>query len=194
MTCNSDNVDKICPSSAQQYCSCVHVIEVNLNDLVEFIFVDESLAVFEFDAETIHPIHMHGHAYSIVSMDTPDDPTIPTTAEYIQQLDAAGKIVRNFDKPPIKDTVVVPDSGYTVIRFLANNPGVWMVHCHLDFHMEVGMGFVLKVGDSKMFPQSPGNWPRCGSYEYIEPKVNGENILKSKSNFLLIILAVFIHF
>ena len=146
MTCSSDNVDNICPSRTTHYCSCIHIIEVNFNDLVEFIFVDESLTVFEFDAETIHPIHMHGHAYSIVSMDTPDDSTIPTTAEYIQKLDEEGKIERNFDKPPIKDTVVVPDSGYTVLRFIANNPGVWMVHCHLDFHMETGMGFVLKVG------------------------------------------------
>ena len=190
MTCSSDNVDNICPSRTTQYCSCIHIIEVNFNDLVEFIFVDESLTVFEFDAETIHPIHMHGHAYSIVSMDTPDDPTIPTTAEYIQKLDEEGKIERNFDKPPIKDTVVVPDSGYTVLRFIANNPGVWMVHCHLDFHMETGMGFVLKVGDSKKFPKSPGNWPKCGSYEYSEP--NGSNFLKSKNVFLFVILALFL--
>lgn len=30
---------------------------------------------------------------------------------------------RNFEDPPIKDTVTVPDGGYTVIRFIADNPG-----------------------------------------------------------------------
>lgn len=41
----------------------------------------------------------------------------------MKELDAAGMIKRNFDNPPTKDTVTVPDGGYTIIRFFATNPG-----------------------------------------------------------------------
>jgi len=43
--------------------------------------------------------------------------------------------------------VVSPDRyGYTVIRFVANNPGVWATHCHIDAHAASGMFFALRVG------------------------------------------------
>lgn len=41
----------------------------------------------------------------------------------IKEMDALGLIKRNFDHPPAKDTVTVPDGGYTIIRFWATNPG-----------------------------------------------------------------------
>ena len=185
MTCNVDNIDTVCPSSAINFCSCVHLVEVNYGDLVEFIFVDETATTFEFDAETIHPIHVHGYEYAIVAMDEPDNPTEPITVEFIKKLDNEGKIKRNFDYPPIKDTSVVVDGGYTIMRFLANNPGMWMVHCHLDFHMETGMGFVLKVGEPKNFPKLPENWPKCGSYDYKEQaSLNHSNILNNYNSAL----------
>ena len=49
-----------------------------------------------------------------------------------------GGIVRNYDKPPEKDTVVTPNGGYTVVEFVADNPGWWMLHCHMEDHLEVG--------------------------------------------------------
>lgn len=42
----------------------------------------------------------------------------------IKEMDALGLIKRNFDHPPAKDTVTVPDGGYTIIRFWATNPGM----------------------------------------------------------------------
>ena len=60
-------------------------------------------------------------------------------------MDKRGEIKRNLINPPIKDTVVVPDGGFTVIRFLADNPGYWLMHCHMSWHNHLGMGFVIKV-------------------------------------------------
>ena len=65
--------------------------------------------------------------------------------EEVISLDKRGEIKRNLINPPIKDSVVVPDSGFTVLRFLANNPGYWLVHCHMSWHNHLGMGFVVKV-------------------------------------------------
>ena len=60
-------------------------------------------------------------------------------------LNKSGKIKRNLINPPMKDTVSVPDAGFTLIRFLANNPGYWLLHCHMSWHNHVGMAVVLQV-------------------------------------------------
>jgi len=41
--------------------------------------------------------------------------------------------------------VPVPDAGFTVVRFLADNPGYWLTHCHMSWHNHLGMGFIIKV-------------------------------------------------
>lgn len=38
-------------------------------------------------------------------------------------LDRSGQLMRNFYHPVRKDTVTIPDGGYTVVRFIADNPG-----------------------------------------------------------------------
>ena len=60
-------------------------------------------------------------------------------------LNESGKIKRNLINPPMKDTVSVPDAGFTLIRFLANNPGYWLLHCHMSWHNHVGMGVIIQV-------------------------------------------------
>ena len=67
----------------------------------------------------------------------------------------------NFERPPRKDTVVIPPGfyfemthsilrltvlvagGYVVIRFIADNPGWWHLHCHMAHHLQSGMGMML---------------------------------------------------
>lgn len=41
--------------------------------------------------------------------------------------DRKGLLHRQFGKPPLKDTIAVPNNGYVVLRFRADNPGI-------DFH------------------------------------------------------------
>ena len=60
-------------------------------------------------------------------------------------MDARGEIKRNLVNPPIKDVVVVPTRGFTVVRFLADNPGFWLTHCHISKHNDIGMAFIIKV-------------------------------------------------
>ena len=59
-----------------------------------------------------HPMHLHGHSF---------------------QLGAAG------GRGPRKDTVLVPPMGAVDVAFVADNPGLWMVHCHNAYHAEAGM-------------------------------------------------------
>lgn len=45
-----------------------------------------------------------------------------------------------------------------------NSIGYWLFHCHIEFHVEVGMATVFKIGeDEDMMPPPPG-FPKCGNY------------------------------
>ncbi|KRT85626.1 hypothetical protein AMK59_278, partial [Oryctes borbonicus] len=136
------------------YCGCTHVEKVPLNSLVEFIIVDTI-------AGTSHPMHLHGYTYRVIGMERLDE---PVDKETILEFDAANLLPRNFDNPPLKDTVNVPGQGYTIIRFIASNPGYWFLHCHLEYHTALGMGLVLQTGENDDMLPVPDNFPRCGDY------------------------------
>jgi FtsP/CotA-like multicopper oxidase with cupredoxin domain len=62
-----------------------------------------------------HPMHLHGHFF------TPS---------------AGG---------PIKDTLVVPPQVGVKLDFVADNPGMWMFHCHNLYHQMAGMMRTVEI-------------------------------------------------
>jgi hypothetical protein len=36
-------------------------------------------------------------------------------------------------------------NGFLLFRFLADNVGYWLVHCHMSWHNHLGMAIILKV-------------------------------------------------
>jgi hypothetical protein len=48
-----------------------------------------------------------------------------------------------LNNPPRRDVVLLPDGGYVVIAFKADNPGRWLVHCHIAFHISGGLGLQI---------------------------------------------------
>ncbi|KAI5247699.1 hypothetical protein E4T43_01796 [Aureobasidium subglaciale] len=80
-----------------------------------------------------HPIHLHGHDFYILA------------AGYGNY--GAGSEL-NLNNPPRRDVAFMPGDGPTgqgghlVIAFFTDNPGVWLMHCHIGWH--VAMGFALQ--------------------------------------------------
>lgn len=78
----------------------------------------------------IHPFHLHGHHFQVVDRqptgagDWPGDEL--ASASYNPE-------------PPMRDTVAVFPQSYAVLRFDANNPGVYLFHCHIEWHLEMGL-------------------------------------------------------
>ncbi|KAK9884426.1 hypothetical protein WA026_007273 [Henosepilachna vigintioctopunctata] len=138
------------------FCSCPHVIQVDLNAVVELFLIDKG---FAYDAN--HPFHLHGHAFRVVAMERVGS---DVELEKVIEMNEKGQIKRNLKNAPWKDTVTVPDGGFTVLRFHATNPGYWLFHCHLEFHAEVGMSLVFKVGQHADMVSVPDNFPKCGNY------------------------------
>ncbi|KAG8324538.1 iron assimilation by reduction and transport [Homalodisca vitripennis] len=139
------------------FCECLNIIEVPTNSNVEIILIDIGLT---YNAN--HPFHLHGYAFRVVGMDRLGE---SLDVELVNKLNREGRLVRNLENPPFKDTVTVPDGGYTILRFHASNPGYWLFHCHIDFHLEVGMAVVFKVGKDEEFPPVPNGFPKCGDFK-----------------------------
>ncbi|XP_050416521.1 uncharacterized protein LOC126830218 [Patella vulgata] len=168
MFCNSETVSINC---TVKYCQCVHRLQVALGDVVEIILVDEGVA---FNAN--HPMHLHGHAFRVVAMDRLGN---STSVEHVMELDKQGGIIRKLHGAVTKDSVTVPDGGYTVLRFHANNVGFWLFHCHVEFHIEIGMGLVIQVGSYQQMPRPPPNFPRCGNWDGGDPATGSDPLIGS---------------
>nr|BAJ06131.1 laccase 1 isoform S [Nephotettix cincticeps] len=143
-------------SCKREYCECANIINVPLNSNVELILIDKGKT---YNAN--HPFHLHGYAFRVVGMDRLGQ---NTKVHVVKSLDESGKLVRNLENPPYKDTVTVPDGGYTILRFHANNPGYWLFHCHIEYHVEEGMVVAFKIGEHEEFPPTPVNFPKCGDF------------------------------
>ncbi|KAI5312783.1 hypothetical protein L3X38_041957 [Prunus dulcis] len=71
----------------------------------------------------------------------------------------------NLVDPPEVNTIGVPKNGWATVRFKADNPGVWFMHCHLERHASWGMATVLIVTNghttnTSMLP-APAYMPPC---------------------------------
>ena len=66
----------------------------------------------------------------------------------------------NYKNPPKRTTVNVPNNGFVVVRFKANNPGLWFFHCHVFSHMLKGMAMIFDISDQGV-PPVPPNMPTC---------------------------------
>ena len=64
-----------------------------------------------------------------------------------------------------KDTVVIPAGGYVVIQFLADNPGYWFMHCHLESHLRGGMAVIINETHGSQTPP-PDGMRTCGNFTW----------------------------
>ncbi|KAK8645530.1 hypothetical protein V6N13_119356 [Hibiscus sabdariffa] len=118
------------------------------NDTVQLVLQDTGMITPEN-----HPLHLHGFNFFEV-----------------------GRGVENFEPekdpenfnvvdPVERNTVGVPSGGWTAIRFRADNPGVWFMHCHLEVHTTWGlkMAFVVDNGNhpNESLLPPPTDLPKC---------------------------------
>jgi iron transport multicopper oxidase len=78
-----------------------------------------------------HPWHLHGHKFQTVARS--DGGVLANGVRY----DA-----NTASLPPVpmkRDVVGVRGGGYTVIRYKADNPGIQLIHCHIEWHVAAGL-------------------------------------------------------
>jgi FtsP/CotA-like multicopper oxidase with cupredoxin domain len=113
------------------------------------------------DTPLPHPIHLHGHDFWVIG-------------EGKGKFDFTSGPKFNLKNPPRRDTHQVTGNngtpgagGYVVIAFKADNPGTWLMHCHIPFHISGGLGlqFVERpteiigtLGDLSIFTDGCSAW------------------------------------
>ncbi|KAM5562505.1 hypothetical protein ABKV19_017632 [Rosa sericea] len=115
---------------------------------VEIIFQGTNLV-----APENHPMHLHGFSFYLVGTGYGNFNKTTSPKTY------------NLVDPPEANTIGVPKNGWATIRFVADNPGVWFMHCHLERHASWGMDtvFIVRNGntkESKLRPP-PAHMPPC---------------------------------
>ncbi|GLT37540.1 hypothetical protein SLA2020_118510 [Shorea laevis] len=124
------------------------VTKLKYNATVEVVFQDTA-----FIAVDNHPMHIHGFNFHVLAQGFGNyDPS-------------KHRKMFNLVNPHMRNTLAVPVGGWAVIRFRANNPGVWFTHCHLDVHLPWGLAtaFVVENGPtpSTTLPPPPADLPQC---------------------------------
>lgn len=89
-----------------------------------------------------HPFHLHGHDSYVLSSSHADRGW-GSYNPYSDESPPGPPF--NILNPVKRDTFFVPRRGYTVVRFLADNKGIWMFHCHLLWHQASGMAMGFEV-------------------------------------------------
>jgi hypothetical protein len=72
--------------------------------------------------------------------------------------------------PIVKDTQRIDFGDYAILRFIADNPGVWLFESNMDYLPEKSFAVVLFVGNDRDLPTKPKNWPDQYSFGQLESK------------------------
>ncbi|AGH55417.1 Copper resistance protein A (plasmid) [Legionella pneumophila subsp. pneumophila LPE509] len=83
--------------------------------------------VFVNKTPMAHPMHLHGHVFQVTEID--------------------GKQLANG---VMRDTVLVLPKSTVKVQFDSDNPGNWMMHCHMLYHQESGMMTIMNYPGVKM--------------------------------------------
>lgn len=129
------------------------------NAMVEVVF--QSTAMMQSDS---NPMHLHGHDFFVLAQGHGNFDAARDAKSY------------NLVDPPMKNTVLVPRLGWAVIRFVADNPGAWFMHCHFEFHIAMGMAAVFEVENGTTpdttLPPPPADLPKCTKQKELDTNVS----------------------
>jgi iron transport multicopper oxidase len=112
-----------------------------------------------------HPFHLHGHVFDVIR--------------------SAGSNQYNYQNPVRRDVVSIGGGLDNVtIRFVTDNSGPWMLHCHINHHFEGGMAIVF-AEDTESTPLQnpvPDSWKNlCPTYNKVhKPRPNPRRHLEQR--------------
>ncbi|EFQ33709.1 multicopper oxidase [Colletotrichum graminicola M1.001] len=101
-----------------------------------------------------HPIHKHGNKMYLLG-----------TGDGLFKWDTVAEAVKeipekfNLVEPPRRDGFTTPAAlqglSWMAVRYHVNNPGAWLVHCHVQSHLSGGMSMAIQDGVDKWVTVPP---------------------------------------
>ncbi|KAH7350933.1 laccase precursor [Rhexocercosporidium sp. MPI-PUGE-AT-0058] len=134
----------------------VEPIEITTADPTWAIYVIQDLTGLGIT----HPIHLHGHDFWVIGQGTG-----------VFDLQTSEL---NLINPPRRDVASLPGNGYLAMAFKKDNPGSWLMHCHIAWHASQGlaMQFVesesaisATIADSSILTNTCAAWKNYSSTE-----------------------------
>ena len=124
-----------------------------------------------------HPYHLHGYTVELISAGTlanltSDHYDLCTEWKFDMVPVDFDRVLPPYDQEAdilsIGDTFTVPRKGFVVFRFKADNPGPWLFHCHMEWHIDPGLVVIFSVGQDQghsyknlIPPPSVKEFPTC---------------------------------
>ena len=166
----------------ERHCKCTFALNVGQGDTIQMVWLNMGRG-----KGWSHPIHLHGHSFYVLKMGYgrynessgniigdnldidcrghPDrEQSFCNDATWSNPSWLNGNVPGlNTERPPRKDTLIIPTGGYAVIRIRADNPGLWNMHCHIELHNLDGMQMLINESFTEVPPPPPG-FPECHSY------------------------------
>ena len=170
------NVQQPCPNN--EPCSCTHLRNItSFNKTIRIVLSSVGKDVLNGESVS-HPFHLHGHQFQVVYigfgsynestgfLSAPKDGIIcdDTLCSNPSWAPGSRPSFETSDKTVLKDTVIVPGGGYVVIHFRSNNPGLWLLHCHIVPDLLEGMSVMIDEVRSQQNP-APDNINICGNFK-----------------------------
>ncbi|KAJ4418280.1 hypothetical protein N0V82_005671 [Gnomoniopsis sp. IMI 355080] len=106
-----------------------HVYELPEADKWVYWIVQTGMAV-------PHPMHMHGHDFWVLGS---GDGTFDASTANLTTVNS-----------PRRDVVLLPADGWVAFAFKTDNPGIWLVHCHIAWHTSEGLAVQMVERESEM--------------------------------------------
>ncbi|KAL3267707.1 hypothetical protein HHI36_006838 [Cryptolaemus montrouzieri] len=152
--CNELKIPKNCLDS--DTCECVHIEHIPLGAKVELILLNS----VGDDRELI--LHLHSFPFYVVGS---RHFQYPVAMHEIKKMDLENDLFRrNLNAPVMKDTIRIQRNNVVAVRFLADNPGFWLLRDEQSRGYTRGMDIVFQVGSHKNVVSTPSGFPSCGSF------------------------------
>ncbi|KAL9097158.1 MAG: hypothetical protein Q9165_000585 [Trypethelium subeluteriae] len=125
-----------------------------------------------------HPIHLHGHDFFVLGS-SGDTAQNPNTASLVTFNPASDPATLNWNTPIRRDTAILPQGGWLALAFYTNNPGAWLLHCHIAWHISEGLGldFIEASGSipapSSAYSTTCSNWSKWYPTSYYKKDDSG---------------------
>ncbi|KAK0644590.1 laccase [Cercophora newfieldiana] len=118
-----------------------------------------------------HPIHLHGHDFFILGRSRAlENPLAPGSRPVIFNRDTDIGALK-FDNPPRRDATMLPGFGWLSVAFKNDNPGAWLFHCHVAWHVSQGLSvlFVERASEIPKVMDLDRLKPNCEAWRQYSP-------------------------
>ncbi|CZT07190.1 related to laccase precursor [Rhynchosporium agropyri] len=111
-----------------------------------------------------HPMHLHGHDFLILGR-SPALAGLPAGAPR-RFNPAADTSSLQTNNPLRRDVTMMPGFGWIVVAFKTDNPGAWLFHCHIAWHVSQGLSvqFLERVNNIPTAMNLAGITPTCNAW------------------------------